>query len=154
LEVTAKRPSSLFLPALLVTALKLLREGTDRNGMPKGLIVAIITDLMFTVKVQDAARRSEIPLVFAKTKNDVLGRGPEPTAAIILDLDLMSPDALTTLSELKQDEATKHIPVIGFVSHVRADRIQGARELGCEVVMARSAFVQNLPELLGKYAQP
>jgi hypothetical protein len=37
--------------------------------------------------------------------------------------------------------------VLGFVSHVHADRIREARAAGAEV-MARSAFVSALPELL------
>lgn len=39
--------------------------------------------------------------------------------------------------------------VVGFVSHVDAGTVQQAREAGIEQVLARSAFVGQLPQLLG-----
>jgi hypothetical protein len=37
--------------------------------------------------------------------------------------------------------------IAGFASHVHVDRMQSAREAGCDEVLARSAFVAALPSL-------
>jgi hypothetical protein len=55
---------------------------------------------------------------------------------------------LELIGLLKSSPETRGINLIGFVSHVQADLIQSAREKGCDTVMARSAFSQNLPALL------
>jgi hypothetical protein len=37
---------------------------------------------------------------------------------------------------------------VGFLSHVQDDLALAAREAGCDRVMARSAFVENLPRII------
>jgi hypothetical protein len=49
---------------------------------------------------------------------------------------------------LKSDAETKTVRIIGFVSHVQGELKQKAHETGCDMVLARSAFSQNLPMLL------
>jgi len=41
--------------------------------------------------------------------------------------------------------------VIGFLSHVQGDLKQKAHEVGCDMVLPRSAFSQNLPQLLRRH---
>ena len=65
-----------------------------------------------------------------------------------LIVDLNQQGALDAAAAWKQRTSK---PVIGFVSHVDAATITRARELGIDQVLARSAFVQQLPTLL---AQP
>jgi len=40
------------------------------------------------------------------------------------------------------------VPTVGFVSHVQANLIADARRAGVDQVLARSAFVTQLPQLL------
>jgi hypothetical protein len=49
---------------------------------------------------------------------------------------------------MKQDPALASLPTVGFVSHVRADVINAARQAGVDEVMARSAFTERLAEIL------
>ena len=44
--------------------------------------------------------------------------------------------------------------MIAFVSHVRVDHAEAARAAGASRVLARSAFVKELPELVTQAAQP
>jgi hypothetical protein len=44
--------------------------------------------------------------------------------------------------------------VIGFLSHVQGDLKQKAHEVGCDMVLPRSAFSQNLPQLLRRHGAP
>jgi hypothetical protein len=44
------------------------------------------------------------------------------------------------------------VQVMGFLSHVQTDLAAAAHEAGCDFVLARSAFAQQLPQLLVKLA--
>ncbi|MBI4455188.1 MAG: hypothetical protein HY644_04735 [Acidobacteria bacterium] len=50
------------------------------------------------------------------------------------------------IRELKQRGLT--IPMVAFVSHVRADLVKAAEEAGCDRVVARSYFSAHLPDIL------
>ncbi len=41
--------------------------------------------------------------------------------------------------------------IVGFLSHLQGDLKAKAVEAGCDVVMPRAAFSQNLPNLLRRY---
>jgi hypothetical protein len=43
------------------------------------------------------------------------------------------------------------VSIIGFLSHLQGDLKAKAVEAGCDVVMPRAAFSQNLPNLLRRY---
>jgi CheY-like chemotaxis protein len=120
------------------------------NGKKK--IVAILSDLMFTVKIQEAAKRAGLDVVFVKTKEDALAKARENPAVIILDLNTTALDALEVISNLKGDSETSKISLVGYVSHVQGDLKQAAHDKGCDTVIARSAFSQNLPTILRRYA--
>ena len=113
-------------------------------------IVAVLSDLIFTVKIQDAAKRAGVEAVFVTSQEDALARARENAALVILDLNDARTQPLDLIRRLKNDDATAKIPLLGFVSHVAADLIQAARNNGCDKVMARSAFSQNLPAILGE----
>ena len=110
-------------------------------------IVAVLSDLMFTVKISDAAKRAGVAVTFVKTADDAIAKAPG-AAAMILDLNFAPLDLIT---RMKSAEATRSIPLIGYVSHVQADVIKQARENGCDTVLARSAFVQKLNEMMQSY---
>jgi CheY-like chemotaxis protein len=67
---------------------------------------------------------------------------------VILDLNNPRTDPLGTVESMKADPALAAVPTVGFASHVQTDVIEAARRAGVDDVMARSAFAQNLPEIL------
>ena len=115
-------------------------------------VVAVLSDLMFTVKILDAAKRAGLTPVFVKSQEDALAQAKDRPAAIIIDLNYGAADPLALISTLKANEGTRSIPLIGFVSHVQIDLRQAAQEKGCDMVVARSVFSEKLPELLAPYA--
>jgi PleD family two-component response regulator len=119
--------------------------------MPK--IVAVLNDLMFTVKIQEAAKRARLEAVFVKSQKKALECAKEKPAGLVLDLNYTEAEPLTLISALKASKETQDVPVLGYVSHVQVDLRQAAQDRGCDVVVARSAFVQNLPELLEQFCQ-
>jgi len=128
-------------------------EGTKK-------ILAVLQDLLFTVKIHEAAKRAGLPVEFVKSERDALDRAAaEQPALIILDLnftglDLNSAglDVLQLIRALKSGEATKKIGLIGYLSHIQGELKQQAQEAGCDTVLARSAFSQNLPQILKRHA--
>src|SRR5690242_20419810 len=114
----------------------------------KKKIVAVLSDLMFTVKIQEAAKRAGLEPVFVKSQEEAIAQAKDNPAVMILDLNNTSADALEVITELKKDAETSKISLLGYVSHVQADLKQAAQEKGCDMVMARSAFSQNLPTIL------
>jgi PleD family two-component response regulator len=115
-------------------------------------IVAVLSDLMFMVKIQEAAKRAGVQVAFASSQEDALAQAEEKPAAIIVDLNTTAVDPLDLISQLKSNPETSNINLLGYVSHVQAELKQAAQEKGCDLVVARSAFSQNLPTMLRRYA--
>jgi PleD family two-component response regulator len=113
------------------------------------MILAVVSDLMFTSKIRTAAARIGVDVVFARSSRDALAVMEKgPPALVILDLDSQSTDPLGTVSAMKADPALTTVPTVGFVSHVHANLIDAARKAGVDDVMARSAFAERLPAIL------
>jgi PleD family two-component response regulator len=123
----------------------------QKHGKKK--ILAVVEDLMFTVKISDAAKRAGLEVEFVKSERDVLEKAvQEQPLLIILDLNFAAVEPLDLISKMKSDVATKQISVIGYLSHVQGELKQQAQEAGANMVMARSAFSQNLQQILKRHS--
>ena len=114
-------------------------------------VVALLNDLFFTVKITDAAKRAGMSLEVVKDPEQVMA-GAEKPSVIIVDLNFDLAHPLEFISDIKKDPANKGISLIGYLSHVQAELKQKAQEAGCDIVMARSAFSQNLPQILKRHS--
>jgi CheY-like chemotaxis protein len=115
-------------------------------------ILAVVEDLFFTVKINESAKRAGMPIEFVKSEQDAIARAAVGPALIIIDLNCARIDPLKLIASLKADPATGGISVIGYLSHVQGELKQQAQEAGCDMVMARSAFSQNLPQILKRHS--
>lgn len=140
--------------SILIWSIDLIsyNEILGATEMPANRIVAVLSDLMFTVKIQEAARSVGLEATFVKTAADAFKKAKEQPAALIIDLNSTDLDALLLIEQLKSDAETRGVNLVGFISHVQEDRKRAAQERGCDVVIARSAFSQKLPALLKQYA--
>jgi len=122
--------------------------------MPNGnaRILAVLDDLFFTVKINESAKRAGMPITFVKSEKDALDQAGAKPALIIIDLNCSQIDPLALVGKLKANAETKPISVIGYLSHVQGELKQQAQEAGCDMVLARSAFSQNLPQILKRHA--
>jgi PleD family two-component response regulator len=119
----------------------------------KKKILAVVDDLLFTVKINDAAKRVGLDVQFLKSEHDVLQKAAqEKPLLIILDLNNNSVEPLELISKLKSDHDLKRISLIGYLSHVQGELKQKAHDAGANIVMARSAFSQNLQQILKRHA--
>ena len=112
-------------------------------------VLGVLDDLLFTVKIADAAKRNGLQTQFVKTEIDALAAAAERPMLVILDLNANSVDPIELIPKLKE---LGKIPVIAFVSHVQGELKQRAHEAGADMVMARSAFSTNLPQILKRHA--
>jgi len=115
-------------------------------------VLAVVGDLMFTVKINEAARRAGLHVDFVKSEKDAVEKAKEKPALIILDLNGGAVHPLKLIAKLKGSAETKGISLLGFISHLDAELKRQAQEAGCDMVMARSAFSQNLPMILKRHA--
>jgi PleD family two-component response regulator len=118
----------------------------------KKLVLAVLEDLFFTVKINESVKRTSMAVEFVKSEKDVLDRALAKPALIIIDLNFESIDPLGLIAKLKANDATKNISVIGYLSHVQGELKLKAHEVGADMVLPRSAFSQNLPQILKRHA--
>jgi CheY-like chemotaxis protein len=118
-----------------------------------GRILVIVEDLFFLAKIREAAKRSGIELESALPEQVVERLAESGYSLVVLDLNHRSGRAIAVLEAIKTNPSTQCVPVLGFLSHVQAELAASARASGCDVVMARSAFSQRLPETLAAYSK-
>jgi len=120
-------------------------------------IFGFVDDLCFQAKIQETARKLNVKVEFMKSEHDLTERlkqnGEEKPSLIIFDLNIASVKPLTLSLKLKS-KLKKGTSVIGFLSHVQGDLKLKAHEAGCDMVLPRSAFSQNLPQLLRRHGAP
>lgn len=132
-------------------------EPLPANEDANSRIFAFIEDLFFMAKIQETARKLNVKVEFVKSDKDLMEKmqqnGEEKPSLIIFDLNNNSVKPLTLIPKLKS-KLKKSTSIIGFLSHVQGDLKQKAHEVGCDMVLPRSAFSQNLPQLLRRHGAP
>lgn len=112
-------------------------------------LVVALTDLLFGARIRAAAQANGVEVVVHRTPAELIGAAVERAPRrVLIDLDARAYDSVDVIRSLKGDARTRGIDVVAFVSHVREDAIRAARDAGADRVLARSAFVRQLPELV------
>jgi uncharacterized protein len=123
----------------------------DGAGAP--FIVALETDLFFSVRISDVAAaygaRAEIV-----SEADALWEAIDAWPALAL-IDLASPPGWEdVVRRAKNLPHTRPIPIVAYGSHVDTAALQAARAAGCDHAWARSRFMAELPNLLRDALNP
>jgi hypothetical protein len=117
-------------------------------------VFAFVEDLFFLSKIQATGQKMNVKVEFVKNEKELTERmktnGEEKPSLIIFDLNNANAKPLTLIPKLK-NKWKKGTSIIGFLSHVQGDLKQKAHEVGCDMVLPRSAFSQNLPQLLRRH---
>jgi hypothetical protein len=118
-------------------------------------IYFFIEELFFIAKIQESAKKLGVKVAFIKNEKDALaeltsGEEANHPALIVFDLNNANAKPLTTIPKLKT-KLKRGTSIVGFLSHLQGDLKAKAMEAGCDVVMPRAAFSQNLPNLLRRY---
>jgi PleD family two-component response regulator len=115
-------------------------------------VLAVVSDLFFSVKLTEAAKRSGLALEFVKDPKEVLEKAKTRPSLIVFDLNFEAAGPLALIHALKGKPETKGISLIGYLSHVQGELKQQAQEAGCDMVMARSALSQNLAQIFKRHS--
>jgi DNA-binding NarL/FixJ family response regulator len=115
------------------------------------MVLCVVDDLLFSVKISTVAKAIGAETYFERTPGAVVEsiRARKP-ALVIFDLNSRKMRPLDAIAALKADAELKEIRTLGYVSHVDAEAITAARAAGIDEVLARSAFVERLAEILGR----
>lgn len=119
----------------------------------KPCVLVAVEDLFFSSKIIETAKHLGIPLQFARSQDEVIARAlTEKPVLFIVDLNSTRCNPLETIGQLKEDPDLRHIPVVGFLSHIQADLKVKATMAGCDRVLPRSVFTTHLPKILAEYS--
>jgi acylphosphatase len=118
-------------------------------------IFFFIEDLFFIAKIQETARKLGVKVAFVKNEKDAItaltaGEEEDRPGLIVFDLNNANAKPLTLIPKLKA-KLKRSTSIVGFLSHLQGDLKAKAVEAGCDTVMPRAAFSQNLPNLLRRY---
>ena len=113
------------------------------------MIVCAIDDLIFSIKVRTAAKALNAAVYFERSADALLTTIREKRPSLVVfDLNSQKLRPLEAIAALKQEPDLSQIRILGYVSHVDTATIDAARAAGADQVMARSAFVAQLGDIL------
>jgi len=120
--------------------------------MSNQTVLAVVNDLFFSAKINEAAKRAGVTMKYVTTEKDLLERAQANPRLIIFDLNFDAAQPLKLIKTLKENPDLKQIRLLGYLSHVQEDLKREAESTGCDTVLPRSAFSMNLPQILANYA--
>ncbi len=111
-------------------------------------VVALVDDLFFQARMLETARQVGIELKTVTTGEAFLAEAQQSEPSLlIVDLNARH-GAIEALERLRATGNQR--PVVAFLSHVQMELAERARAAGCQQVMPRSKFTQNLAAILSQ----
>jgi DNA-binding NarL/FixJ family response regulator len=110
-----------------------------------GRVVALMDDLFFQMKLAETAKQLGVEVKVASNGEALMGLMEPQPRLVIVDLNSRA-QPLQAVEILRA--ANKEIRIIGFLSHVQRELATRAQAAGCNEVIPRSSFTQNLAALL------
>jgi PleD family two-component response regulator len=114
-----------------------------------GKIIIAVDDMFFAAKILGTAKSVGRQVERVKTREQLAESATDALVSlIIIDLNSAQLQAFEVIETFKAHPHLAAIPILGFLSHVQVELKRRAEQIGCDYVMARSAFSQMLPEIL------
>jgi CheY-like chemotaxis protein len=110
-----------------------------------GRVVALVDDLFFQIKLAETAKQLGVDVKVAANGDALVGLLESAPKLVIVDLNARG-QPLQAIARVRQ--ASKDIRVVGFLSHVQTQLAAEAQAAGCNEVLPRSSFTQNLAAIL------
>ena len=116
------------------------------------MIITLVNDLTFQelIKKSSEAAKSKC-LVIAEEETFLVALKEEIPNVLMIDIGLSTFDGCGLIQKLKQNPATRSIPIVVFGNSLRADLMQDAKEMGADLVLPKSAFREQLPGIIRHY---
>lgn len=113
------------------------------------MVVCVVDDLIFSIKISTAAKALGADVYFERNPDRVLARIREKQPSLVIfDLNSAKLRPMEAIAAMKADRTLRTVRTLGYVSHVQTDVIHAARTAGIDEVLARSAFVDRLGQIL------
>ena len=110
-----------------------------------GRVVALMDDLFFQMKLAETAKQLGVEVKVATNAEALMGLMASDPKLVIVDLNARS-QPIQAIEKLRQTR--KDVRVVGFLSHVQTELAAQAQAAGCDEVLPRSSFTQNLAAIL------
>ena len=110
-----------------------------------GRVVALVDDLFFQMKLAETAKQLGVEVRVAANGDALMALMESRPALVIVDLNARS-QPLQAIERVRR--ASEEIRVVGFLSHVQTELAAQAQAAGCNEVLPRSSFTQNLAAIL------
>ena len=114
-------------------------------------VIALVDDLLFLSRIREAARGSAVEVRAVRDASALAESVRDGGGLVLVDADSARLPWEAAVRALRAAEGDD-LPVVAFLSHVHAERAEAARAAGCTRVLARGAFVQELPRMLAAAA--
>ena len=105
-------------------------------------------DLMFSSRITGTARDLGLSIKTVRSSGDLERlHSAEPATCVVVDLSNPGLQIADLLARLRPSAESRTF-VVAYGSHVDTATLQAARAAGCNVVLPRSKFVEELPRSL------
>jgi CheY-like chemotaxis protein len=111
-------------------------------------VLALVDDLLFLSRIREVAREAGAEVRPVRDSADLVAAARDGGRLVLVDADSSRLPWARAVAALRADPSVASLPVVAFFSHVHADRADAARAAGCSRVLARGAFVKELPRLI------
>jgi len=123
----------------------------NQRGPAPAPVLALAADLIFASRIRATATAAGATVQIVRSAEELVARARETAPRLVLvDLEARAGDAPGAIRELRAASETATVPIVAFASHVNREAIEAARAAGASRVLARSAFVRELPALLAE----
>jgi DNA-binding NarL/FixJ family response regulator len=112
-----------------------------------GRVVALMDDLFFQMKMAETAKQLGLELKVVTNGDALMTLLESAPKLVVVDLNARS-QPIQAIEKLRL--ARKDIRVVGFLSHVQRELAAQAQAAGCDEVMPRSSFTQNLVAIMSR----
>jgi hypothetical protein len=119
-------------------------EAHSRSQSATARVVAVVSDLFFVARIRETARLAGVPLVFARSADQLDATLAEGARLVLVDLTGAF-DHAAIFAALER--ATPRPPVLGYTTHVLASQTQ-PWHARCGRVVTKETLTQELPALL------
>jgi len=125
-------------------------RGTSRRDAPASpqQIVVADDDLLFSTNLSGTLTALGYRPLVVRTEAALLETLRGSPRAAIVNLAARGFEAAGVIARLKDDTATRGVPILGFCGHRDVERLRAAKAAGCDEVATNGAVAGDLGRLL------
>jgi PleD family two-component response regulator len=117
----------------------------------KRRVLVVVDDIFFASKIRGAAEASGVEYDSARSVEAAAAKAKSPPPSLVIaDLHGQRCDPFALAETFKADPELRHVPLLGFFSHVQTELRDRALAAGFDRVLARSIFSSQLVNMLGE----